>query len=159
MTSQPDTLLIDGNDIRDPAAFPGFKVVGDLNLLAPGTRRGQDQVIPGRPGQVGAPGLKVDAYAFSVFVYLNGSNREEYFVNLRAASAILHGTASDGLVTMHRRLSHPDPPGYTEYYAQGRFVSGLSFATLNPNNGKSELQFVNLDGGWRRVSDNVLVIP
>jgi hypothetical protein len=157
MVSVPNTLLIDGHDIRTD--FPGMRVFGDMNLYAPGKRRGDDQIIPGMTGQVPVPGLPLDAYTFSVFVIVQGATRGAKEANLRALSTVLVGSAHDGLVTLTRRLANAADTGYDECTAQGRFVSGLSFQVMNPYTGKTELQFVNLTGGWRRTSDNVLTLP
>lgn len=157
MASVPNTLLIDGNDLR--ADFPGLSILGDMNLYAPGTRRGSDQVIPGGTGQVPVPGLPLDAYAFSVFVKIQGATRGEKEARLRTLATVLMGTNHDGLVTLTRRLANAADDGYDECTAQGRFVTGMAFALWNPYSGKTELQFINLTGGWRRSTDNVLTVP
>lgn len=153
MVSVPNTLLIDGHDLR--TYFAGLRVVGDMNLYSTGTRRGNDQVIPGRNGQIPVPGLPLDAYDFTVSVWVAGASRGEKEARLRAVASVLLGSASDGLVTLTRRLANSADDGYDEGTAQGRFVAGLSFAVLNPLTGNTQLQFLNLDGCWRNADMSV----
>lgn len=150
------TLLVGGVDIR---SMPGFSVVGYIPLHAPGQRRGQDETIPGRVGQLPVPGLPFDAYSFSAPVWIAGATPGQREANLRTAAATLLGPTGDGLVTLTRRLVNATDDGFDEATAQGRFVAGLSFQVLNPWTGSTELQFVNLDGGWTRSSDGVFVVP
>ena len=156
MSSPPDTLLINGTDLR---GITGLKIIGDMNLYAPGTRRGSDDVIPGRRGQLAAPGLVLDAYSFTVDVQIQGATRGQRNARLASIGTTLVGTAADGLVTLTRRLANSADTGYDTFTAQGRFVAGLSFAILNPYTGKTQLQFLNLDGAWLRTSDSTWVVP
>lgn len=155
MVSPPDTMLVDGNDLRTD--FPGFRIVGDMHLFSTGVRRGEDDVIPGRHGQYGVPNLPIDAYAFSVSVWVNGATRGAKINNLFEAGVILMGAAGDGLVTLTRKLANVADDGQDDYQARGRYVSGLDLATLNPFTGQCELQFVNLSGSWTRLSDSAVM--
>src|SRR5438876_10421661 len=108
----PDTLLVGSTDIQSLA---GILVEDMSGLFAPGRRRGQNDTIPGRQGQLGAPKV-YDAYAFSIPVTVlpddssgvapatEQGRRAQVIANLRAANAILAGT--NGLVTLTRRLSN-----------------------------------------------------
>ncbi|SRR6266705_1141473 len=149
----PDTLLVGSTDIQSLAGI----VVEDFSgLFAPGTRRGQNEVIPGRQGQIGAEKV-YDAYAFSIPITVlphasDGSvssnlqaRRAQVIANLRAASAALAGT--NGLVTLTRRLSD-SATTYVSHTCAGEFVQGLGMTLLNVETGQTELQFVNLDGAW-----------
>ena len=152
----PDTLLIDGYDIR--SAFAGVSVVGQLNLFAPGARRGSDDVVPGRTGQLPNPQLRLDAYEFQVTVQITGANRGERNARLHSLASVLNGTAQDGLVTLTRHLANSTNDGVDVYTANGRFVHGLSMQLFNPFMGRCDLVFLNLDGGWRN-SGGTLVWP
>lgn len=150
MTTSPNTLLINGNDLR--TFFDGIRVVGDMHLYAPGTRRGSHDVIPGRAGQLGAE-LPYDAYAFSVTVFVSGSSREEMIANLMSLGTVLAG--SNGLVTLTRRLAKVGG-GFTSYTANGQFVQGLDLTLLNSQTGNTELQFINLDGSWWNGTSHIV---
>jgi len=151
--SSPNTLLVDGTDIR---GLTGVKVVGAMDLFAPGTRRGSHDVIPGRAGQVGAE-LPYDAYSFSIPVRIFGATREAMIANLRAVGTLLAGT--NGLVSLERRLAKVGG-GYDAHTAAGQFVTGLGLSLLNPATGRTELQFINLDGAWFDASaPTVPIVP
>jgi len=155
MTSPTNTLLIDGKDLRTD--FDGLRVVGDMNLFASGNRRGQDDTVPGRRGQLGNPNLPFDAYPFSVTVDVEAETQGQLYARLAALGDGVVGT--NGLVTLTRRLAAPDDASTIDYTAAGRFVLGTSLQLWNPFMGRTELQFINLDGAWRRNSDGVLCWP
>lgn len=157
MVSPISTLLIDGNDIRTD--FPGISVYGDLNLFAPGDRKGDDQDIPGRAGVVPVAGLQPDKYTFSILIKLNGPDEGTMIANYLANARLFSGVNDDGLVELTRRLANAANDGYDEYTAPGRLNTGLAMQTLNPLNGRCELQYTNLDGRWLRSSDSHYVIP
>jgi hypothetical protein len=130
-------------------------VVTDLSgLFAPGTRRGEDDVIPGRRGQVGAE-LPYDAYAFSIpcaFTFETGDGTGVLDARI-AALGSLAGLAgqcagNNGLVTLTRKLVAFNDDGYVLHTAAGRYVGGSGAQFLNPYNWTTELQFINLDGAW-----------
>ncbi len=149
--SIPDTLLVDGHDLR---TLPGI-IVESLELFAPGRRRGENDVIPGRPGALGFGG-PFEAYAFAVAVTVTPADaggvepatdvgrRVLMLDNLRGLAAALAGAG--GLVTLTRRLA--TATGYDAHTAAGQYVDGLAVELLNPETGSTELQFVNLDGAW-----------
>jgi hypothetical protein len=157
--SYPDTLLVDGLDLQ---TVPGLVVMDLAGLFAPGTRRGDDDVIPGRRGQVGAE-LPFDAYAFTIGVALLSDtaepvpSRAQFITRLRTLSAALMGT--NGLVTLTRRLANTGGAGYVEHTCAGRFVSGTGFDMLNASNGTTELQFINLDGAWHDAATDAWLVP
>lgn len=150
--SSPNTLLVGGNDLR---TLTGIHIIGDMRLFAPGTRRGSNDVIPGRRGQVGAE-LPYDSYAFSVSVMVLGATREAMVANLAAVGVILAGT--NGLVTLERKMAKVGG-GTDDMTAAGQFVTGLDLALLNYQTGQTELQFVNLDGAWTPDSGTTWVVP
>lgn len=148
-----DTLLVDGTDL---STLTGVTITDLTGLFAPGTRRGADDVIPGRRGQVGAQ-LPYDAYAFTIPVLLDDGyptggglalnlRRGVFLSHLRTLATALDGT--NGLVTLTRRLTSTDGTGYYTHTAAGRYVGTTAIAMLNPAAGTTELQFVNLDGAW-----------
>jgi hypothetical protein len=147
-----DTLIVDGTDL---STVPGLVITDLSGLFAPGTRRGEDDVIPGRRGQIGAQ-LPYDAYAFTIPIALTSGDvdgttssavrRGHFIAHLRALSAALDGT--NGLVTLTRRLTSTDGTGYDTHTAAGRYVAGTAIAMLNPDSGATDLQFINLDGAW-----------
>jgi hypothetical protein len=163
-TTLPDTLLVGSTDIQSLAGI----VVEDFSgLFAPGTRRGQNDVIPGRQGQLGAPKV-YDAYAFSIPITVlpyasDGTmastlqaRRAQTIANLRAASAALAGT--NGLVALTRRLSS-GASSYVSHTCSGEFVEGLGLTLLNTETGQTELQFVNLDGAWWDAATSTWLVP
>lgn len=134
-----DTLLVNGVDVQSLAGI----TVTRLDLFAPGLRRGSDDVVPGRRGQVGAA-LVYDAYAFSVEILVSGSTHAEMVANLAAVGAAL--ATSTGLVTLTRRLSTSG--GHVDHTASGRYVGITAVELLNTESAQTELQFVQLDGAW-----------
>lgn len=153
-TDLPDTLIVDGADLQ---ALTGI-TINDLDLLAPGTRRGSDDIIPGRDGQLGAP-LPLDAYSFSVPITVDGgtdpglhARRATMLATLRAAIADIGGMTTGGLVTLTRRLAKVGG-GYDEHTAPGRFVAANTFSLIRWDTGRTELEFVNLAGAWSDGTD------
>lgn len=157
MTALIATLLIDGHDIR--TAFPGLRVVSTMNLYAPGGRKGEDQDIAGADGVVPVPGLPLDKYAFSFWVQAEGASPGAKEALIRSVASVMNGANHDSLVTLTRKLINVTNDGYDQCYCNGRFSTGLAFDTLNPATGKSEFQFTNLNGYWRRSTDNAKVLP
>lgn len=156
--SDQTTLLVGGTDIR---TLTGVKIVGQMNLFAPGTRRGAADVIPGRRGQLGAE-LPWDAYAFSVFITVGDKDgnpcgtQAQMTVNLAAIGTLLAGT--NGLVTLERHLAAIGG-GTTAMTAEGQFVAGLNLSTSRLNFGQAELQFINLSGAWTPDAGTNWVVP
>jgi hypothetical protein len=150
MTHYPDRFLI--NDV----SLESYNLtVTDLSgIFAPGNRRGDDDVIPGRRGQIGAE-LPYDAYTFSIPVAFAAEPAPwappkdmrvfaiESLTNLAAQCA-----GNNGLVTLGRQLSAFNEDGFVVHTASGRYVGGTAVQFLNPYNWTTELQFINLDGGW-----------
>lgn len=158
MTTDLSTLLFDGTDLR---SLTGLSIIGQMNLFAPGTRRGSNDVIPGRQGQLGAE-LPWDAYAFSINILVTDHDggpcgtQAQMIANLKAIGTLLAGT--NGLGTLTRHL--PQVGGGTEVMtAAGQFVSGMSLQTLNLRTGQTELQFVNLSGAWSPDSGSTWSVP
>lgn len=160
----PDTLFVNGRDLQ---AQPGIIVEHFDGLHSPGTRRGGNDTVPNRRGQLGAP-LPLDAYQFAVPITIvpeydgvenlplvTPANRRTAMVrNLwRLARNLADG---EGLVSLRRRLSNA--AGYVETAANGQFVDGLAVETLNVETGRTELNFVNLDGCWYDVEPSTSLI-
>lgn len=139
MTSLP-TLLVDGTDLR---SLPLIKI-NRFDLFAPGIKRGNHDTIPGRQGQLGAQ-LPTDAYQFAVEITVDGGTEANLYANLHSVASAIVGNY--GLVQLERRLPNGSG-GYDSTTANGQFFGGLSFQLLNVVTGKTELTFVNLDGGW-----------
>lgn len=150
--SDPNTLLVDGTDLH---SLTGVSVVGFMDLYAPGTRRGSNDVIPGARGQVGAE-LPYEAYTFHIPIQVKGATREAMVANLRAVGTLLAGT--NGLVTLERRLAKVGG-GYDAYTAAGQVVTAFSINLFNFALARTELQFVNLDGAWTPDSGATWVVP
>lgn len=151
-----DSLSINGTPIE---GF-GVMVTDYSGLFAPGTRRGDDDVIPGRRGQVGAE-LPYDAYVFSIPVTFANERDPVWtphdfrIVSLQAlASMGAYLAGNNGLVTLTRTLSAQVgvggeyEAGIVEHTAAGRYIGGTAVTFLNPYNWTTELQFINLDGAW-----------
>lgn len=147
-----DTLLVNGIDIQ---SFPWLIVEGLAGLHSPGTRRGSNDTIAQRRGQIGAR-LELDAYAFTVPITVlpidaSGATSRDLVQrralmldNVHQLARLLN--ADDGLVTLTRRFS--TATGHVDQSANGQLVDGLAFELLNADTGRTELQFVNLDGCW-----------
>lgn len=160
----PDTLLFAGVDVQGLTGV----VVTQIELFAPGSRRGSHDTVPGRRGQVGAE-LPYDAYNFGVEITVLAENasgveaatlherRALMIANLRGVAAALAGT--NGLGTLTRRLAKAGG-GYDEHTALGAFSSGLGADLLNVHTGQTELQFTNLDGCWfSSLAPTVPIVP
>lgn len=160
----PDTLIIDGQDLQ---LLTGVAFTDLGFLFAPGQRRGSNDVVPGRRGQIGVP-KPLDAFQFSVPVvilptdisgsYADGAQpqRAQAIVNYEALLQACSGT--NGMVTMGRRLATSS--SYIEYTAAGEFVQAANVQWLAQGSRvTAELQFINLDGAWRRNSDGLLCWP
>lgn len=145
-----DTLLVDGDDIQ---AIPGVVVESLDGLLADAPYRGDNLTLPGRPGEIGVAKVR-GAYTFDVLVALvpddedgatattEAARRAQFLVNLDALRALF----PTNLVTLTRRLTTAD--GYADSTCNAEYVPDTAFVCLNPTNGRTVLQFVNLDGGW-----------
>lgn len=154
-----DTLIVDGTDLQSLTGI----VAQDLSgLFAPGTRRGSNDVIPGRDGQLGAA-LPLDAYSFSIPILVDGgtdpdpvARRAVMVANLRAAMAAIWGGSNGGLVALSRRLGKVGG-GYDTHTCSGQFVTLNSFSLLNFDNGKTDLEFINLNGAW--LDGSTWIVP
>ena len=146
-----DSLLVDGVDLEGM----GLLVTDYSGLFAPGNRRGDDDVIPGRRGQIGAE-LPYDAYTFTIPVAFTTAKELGLPTNVSRGYALealhnvgLYLAGNNGLVTLTRRLSsNTGYDGLVTHTAAGRYVAGTAVQFLNPYNWTTELQFINLDGGW-----------
>jgi hypothetical protein len=147
-----DTLLVNSVDVQ---SFPWLVVESLAGLHSPATRRGSNDVVPQRRGQLGAA-LDVDAYAFTIPITVlpidaTGDVSADLVTRRSTALANMHQlarllNADDGLVTLTRRFTAGT--SYVEQTANGQLVDGLAFELLNADTGRTELQFVNLDGCW-----------
>lgn len=141
--SDPDTLLVDGTDVRSLCS-----IIGYINMWATLTRRGQDDVIPGQNGVLGDSSLPLDQYSFSFSVKVAGTTRGGRNAAYKALIQAVGGLSDGGLVTLTRRLANADDSGYDEFTAPGRFNGQLAFQAWNPIAGTTELQYTNLLGYW-----------
>ena len=137
-----DTLLVDGTDLR---SLSYIKIVGVMDLFAPGDLRGPLLQVPRVDGDRAAP-LPRASYILHVPVQISGATRGERNDNLRALGPLMYGDR--GIVTLTRRIATGDGGDYAEHTAPGQFITGLSAAWLNHVTGRTELQFYNLKGGW-----------
>lgn len=146
------TLLAGGTDLR---AVTGVRFVGDPNLLAPGTRRGQADVIPGLRGQIGAE-LPWDAYAFNVAIAVTAANQHAVLAVMYSLGTTLAGT--NGLISLERRLDNGSG-GYDAWTADGQFVGFQGMAFQSPTVLLADLGFINLSGAWSADSGSTWVVP
>lgn len=157
----PDTLLVDGVDI---ATFTGIVVEDLAGLLAPGRRRGEDLTIPGRNGSIPVAGLPYESYAFDLPITVLPDNpagvvagdgqgrRAQMLTNLNTAALAL----APGVLTLTRRLTLTASTS-VDHTCAARFVDGLQLEMLNPETGRTVLQFINLDGCWHDALGAVVV--
>lgn len=145
----PDTILIDATDLQD------LVDVDDLSgLHAPGTRRGGNPKFPGVRGSTYVPKV-YDEYSFDIPVTISCEDasgvipateherRAQFLANLQALEAVL----DVGQITLTRRLAAPGG-GVVEHTCSGEYVGGLAVSLLNPETGRTVLQFLNHDGCW-----------
>jgi len=149
-----DTLLIDGTDV---AALPGVRRVGFIDgLYAPGAVRGDDDVIPGRQGQLGVAGLPLERYLITVPVWVSAVDTATLNTNLAALGLVVRGTG--GLVSLTRRLTTSG--GHVDHTAAGRFATGLTpTGERNRQAVALDLQFYNLDGAWTSDGGTTWLVP
>jgi hypothetical protein len=149
------TILIDGHDVR---ALTGVSVVGYINgWFAPGTRRGSSDVVADADGELGAA-LPLAAYLLRIPIQVQGATEDAMVTNLLALGALIGGTTTGGLVSLTRR--HVPASGPTvDHTAPGRFVTGLADAILNPQTGRSELQYYQLKGYWLDPATSNRLVP
>jgi hypothetical protein len=146
-----DDLLIDDVSLR---SFPGIHVASWEGLLAPCTRRGNPEVIPGNDGAI-LGNLPYDAYTFDIpiSIYCEDINRVEpmgaqarrskLLANYRSLIFAVSGVGTYGKVVLKRRLST-----YDEEWCNGQFLGELSLKNINLFNGRAVLSYRNLDGKW-----------
>ena len=140
-----DTLLIDGTNIR---TIDGLAIVGAIQgLWAPGARRGDDDAPGGRDGELGAP-LPLAKYVIEIPVQLTAASRGERNDLARSLGALIGGYATNGLVQLNRHIATGTAGDHLTQLAQGRFITGLDMAQINPRTGRTTLQYYNLSGGW-----------
>lgn len=146
MTAFLDNLFIDGVSIR---GLTGLTIVGAMRgFWAPGERRGDDDPIPGRDGELGSR-KPLAAYVIEVPVKILGANRGDRNDNLHALGGLITGQDTGGLVQLKRRRATNGTSGdYLESTARGEYLTGLSPDIVNPYTGFATLQYRNLSGGW-----------
>lgn len=137
----PDTLLINGTDI---ATVTGLVVTDFSGLHADGPYRGDNIVLPGSAGQVSYEKVR-DAYPFDLPVVLTGDTRQQFIDRLAALRALMDGS---NLVTLTRRLTDAGMTGYVDTTCNAEYVAGTAVNLLNASNGRTVLEFINLDGAW-----------
>lgn len=141
-----DTLFIDGHDIR---TLTGLKITGPIKgLWATGERRGDDDPIPARRGELGAE-LPLAKYVIEIPVRIFGANRGVRNDNLALIGSLIGGQSGNGLVTLKRRRATGSADDFLEHTARGRYITGLSMEQVNDLTGRVTLQYWNLSGCWK----------
>jgi hypothetical protein len=160
-----DTLWVDGIDLR---SLPGI-IVNKTEYFADGEKRGSNETIPGRRGQIGVA-KPADAYSFSVSitvlpVALDGTRsataegrRGQLVANLRALGQRLGGFNSGGQIMLQRRLT-TGAGTYQITQAYGEYVKGTALNLINFHTGKTELEFINLDACWYNPTGQTVTVP
>ena len=150
MTSS--TLLFNSTDLR---SITGVVIEDISGVYAPGTRRSSDDVIPGQRGVLAATNLVYDQFQFSIPVSIGAATEATLHDAIDALAAVV--VTSTGLGPLERRLQHTS--GLVAATASGRFVGFSGWTRDNDVTVGVELVFANLDGAWKRSSDNVWVVP
>lgn len=151
----PDTLLVDGTDIK---ALSGV-VVNSIDYFAPAKRRGDNDTVPGRQGQIGHS-KPLDSFSFSANITVKVTSGAT--VNLRRVNmvanlrAFMKSCRGDGGQVLLQRVLMTGESSTTTTEALGEFVGANSFSLLNYQTGKTEVEFINLDGAW---SDTAYTTP
>lgn len=164
VSSVRDTLLVDGVDIK---SMPGV-VINGIDFFATGAKRGSNDTIPGRSGQLGAA-KPLDAYTFTVHatvrpILSNGTSpatvdarRALMIANLRQLSRSIQGLNTGGQVLLTRRLTSGEGT-YVDHTAFGEYVHTTALHLINYHNGRTDLEFINLDGAWHSTN-NITITP
>ena len=141
-----DNLLVDGQGVRE---VDGLIITGPIKgLWAPGERRGEDDVVPGRDGELGSQ-KPLAAFVIEIPIRILGANRGERNDNLHELGQLITGIDNGGLVQLVRRRATNGTSGdYLQTTARGRYLTGLSVDVVNPTTGAASLQYKNLSGGW-----------
>lgn len=152
-TTLVDDLLVNNTAL---SSITGL-VVSEYPFFGPGTRRGDNDTIPGRRGTIGSY-KPLDAYSFSIPVGVMGCSATGYFPsslegqrvnmlqNIGYAANILSGNG--GKVTLTRKIQTSETGAYSLQDASGEFVQGTAFDMFVPEAAKTELEFINHDGCW-----------
>lgn len=137
-----DTLLINGTDIQ---SITGLTVEDFSALHAEGEYRGDNLVLPGRPGAVSY--LKVrDAFVMDFPVALAGDTRDDFLGVLDAVRAL----CPTNLNALTRRLTNG--AGSVDDYCDAEYLAGQAVDLLNSATGRTVLSFLNLNGEWSVTS-------
>lgn len=165
------TTLVDEIFVQNPrtggwTALSDFRgvVVEKYPFVGDSARRGDNDVIPGRYGQIGAT-KPLDSYSFSIPIGIMGIDTNGLFpnsveeqrmwalVNLRGLIRAL--SPFHGLVNLKRRIqNYGETYPYYEQTCNAEFVAGSALDFFVPEAGKTELEFINLDGCWYSLNDN-----
>lgn len=142
MTVAADTLLINGTDIQ---TITGLTVTDFSALHTEGEYRGENLVLPGRPGQVSYAKVR-EAYVMDFPVALAGDTRDDFLTALDAVRTL----CPTNLVSLTRRLT--DGAGTVDDYCDAEYLGGLAVDLLNFGTGLTTLAFLNLNGEWSVTS-------
>jgi hypothetical protein len=129
-----DTLYINGVDI---ATVPGLVVTDFSGVHLDGPYRGDNFTIPGMPGQVSYTKVR-DAYSFDIGVAFTGDTRAEFLASLNGLRALMPTNLN--LLSLILTGS--------AWYCHAEYVANTAISLLNPANGTTTLEFINLDGAW-----------
>lgn len=138
-----DTLFVNGTDIQ---SIDGLRLEDASGLHTEGEYRGDNLVLPGRPGAVSYAKVR-GAFVFDLPVTLLGGTRAGF---MSVLSDVRDLTSSGNLCTLMRRLT--DGVSYVDDWADGEYLAGQAVTLLNAANGRTVLSFLNLDGDWSPTS-------
>ena len=150
MTSYED-LLVGSGTPTSLKGMPGVEFVTTDNsdpwagFLVEAPLRGQNKVLPGTPGEVGAD-LVADAFDFSIGPFvIKGATRPEFLSRLAAVRALFVAVN----VTLTRRMETlAVDPFYEDDSCNGQYRGLTVTGTPSPTEADVVLALRNLDGGW-----------
>lgn len=158
-TNLVDDLYIDGTAL---SSLKGV-IPSEYNFFGDGAKRGSNDTIPGRYGQVGTY-KPLDAYSFSVSVGITGESATGTYpgdqaterTNMLTNLAFLVRTlsANGGLCTLTRRVQNN--ASYVDTQCNGEFIAGTALELFVPEAGRTELEWINLDGCWKATSSTTI---
>jgi hypothetical protein len=113
-------------------------------FLLEGPFRGENDIIDGMPGEVGAL-LVRDAYEFSIGPFtISGADRPTFLANLAGVRGLFAGQN----VLLTRRLTAALTPFYTDDSCNGQYLGLSIVGTPTPTEVDVVLNLRNLDGEW-----------
>lgn len=129
-----DTLLINGTNLL---SIDGVVVTDFSGVHVDGPYRGENLVVPGMPGAVSYAKVR-DAYTFDIGIGMVADDRAGFLTCLNAIRALM----PTNLVTLGLTLTG------SSWYCTAEYIANTAVNLLNPNTGRTSLEFINLDGAW-----------